>query len=85
VKYRILRPGRPAPLTEWSADFCWPAPKALVSDETIAEMLSPDPMPVEVTSELRVDADEFVAVDGALEDVTVGVADEAVLDMFELM
>ena len=36
----------------WS---CWPAPKAVVSADTIPEILRPDPIPVEVTSELPVE------------------------------
>jgi len=67
-------------------EFCSAAPYSLVSAETIALILSPDPMPVEVT----VAAD---AVDGVADDeedvdvigVVVLVVGEVLLEMLELM
>jgi hypothetical protein len=37
---------------------CCPAPSAVVNSDTIAPMLSPEPMPVEVISELAAAAPE---------------------------
>jgi hypothetical protein len=65
--------------------FCWPAPKALVRDETIAEMSRPEPIPVDVMSELTDDAAEAADEDDDVDpDVVVGVVEE-VLEMLELM
>jgi hypothetical protein len=49
--------------------FCWPAPKALVSDDTMALMSSPDPIPVDVMAALLAGAAGGVvaAVDAAPE------------------
>jgi hypothetical protein len=38
--------------------FCGPAPKALVNEDTMAAISSPDPMPVEVTSAPPAEDDE---------------------------
>jgi hypothetical protein len=68
--------------------FCCPAPKALVSDETMALILSPEPMPEEVISAVAALLLEFAVAE---EDVAAVVAGAAVaagaveLDMVELM
>ena len=53
----------------WLAiSFCWPTPSAFVSAETIAPMLSPDPMPVEVISELPATAPDVEELVGFVEE-----------------
>lgn len=78
----------------WS---CWPAPNAVVSADTIPEILRPDPIPVEVTSELPVefadDEDDVEPVEVPVEVVPVEVVPvdvvvvgvDVVLEMVELM
>jgi hypothetical protein len=65
--------------------FCCPAPNALVSEDTMALILSPEPMPVDVTSEppatpavAPLDAEELLAAG-------VVVVGAVVLEMVELM
>jgi len=68
------------------SSFCWPAPNALVSDETMAEILSPDPMPVEVMSELAEDAELAVDVEpDVVAGVVVGGTVDPVVPMIELI
>ncbi len=57
---------------------CGPSPKAVVSSETMADTLSPEPMPVDVIAALPLDTDEAV-------DAAEVAAEEVVLDMLELM
>ena len=71
-----------------SSLFCWPAPNEVVKDATIAEILRPEPMPVEVTSELAVEADVFPDEDVEPVEVVVAVGVGVVvvvLEMAELM
>jgi hypothetical protein len=53
--------------------FCCPAPKALVSSLTMAVILRPEPIPVEVMAALPVDA--VVAVDAVVEEVVPDTAE----------
>jgi hypothetical protein len=62
--------------------FCWPAPKALVRDDTIALILSPEPMPLDVISEVAALLVEFAVADEDVAAVAVGVVE---LEMVELM
>ncbi len=55
---------------------CWPAPSAVVRADTIAVMLSPEPMPVEVISELPAAAPEVEEL--------VGVVDEEIAELIKL-
>jgi hypothetical protein len=50
----------------------------------MAEISSPDPIPVDVTSEFAVDAELVDPVEPVV-DVAAGVVDEVVLEMFELI
>jgi hypothetical protein len=56
----------------------------VVNAETMAEIFRPEPMPVEVTSELAVEADEVPEDVDEPVDVVVGVV-EVVLEIAELM